>query len=120
MRKTGMPGIPILFHEFVDCLAQIVDGILISGSYGIHHTVPHMVFQNDFSGVVQSGTDSGKLNQNFRAVGTFFHHAFDFFQMADGPGQPVDDRFLVLMNVTVAMGNAMVMQCGVIVWMHGV
>ena len=34
-----MPWRFYLFHKFIDGLAQVVDGILISGSDGIHHAV---------------------------------------------------------------------------------
>ena len=33
-----------LFHKLVNGLAQIVDGLLISGGYRIHHAVTHVIF----------------------------------------------------------------------------
>jgi hypothetical protein len=75
-----------------------------------------MILQNHLSGVVQRRTDSRQLNQHFGAVITLFHHPLDLFQVTDGSGKAVDDSFLVFVNMTVAVGNAMGMEIGMVVF----
>ena len=95
-----------LFHKFVNGLTQIVDGILVSCADGIHHAVTHMVLEDYFAGVVQSGAHRSQLNQNIRAVVSFLHHPLHLFQVTDGPGKAVYHRFLIFVNVTVGMSDA--------------
>ena len=112
--KSGCKSIrfPLLFHKFVDGLAKIVDGIFISGCHCIHNAVPHVILQNHLAGIVQSTAYRGQLNQHFRTVVTFFHHPLYLFQMADGPGQTIDNGFLILMDMAMAVGStfSMLMQ----------
>ena len=102
----------VLFHEFVDCLAQIVDCFFITGSYRIYHAVPHMVFQNHLAGIIQCRAHSSQLHQHIRTIESFFNHPLDFFQMTDGAGQTIDDRFLIFVDVTVGVMNSMGMHIG--------
>lgn len=37
--RTGM----MLFHELVNGLAQVINGIFVSGGYGVHHAVAEMI-----------------------------------------------------------------------------
>ena len=107
----------LLFHEFVDCLAQIVNGVFISSGYRIHHTVAHVVFQDHLAGVIQRGTDSGQLHQDLGAIVAFFYHAFDLFQVADGSGKAVDDGLLIFVDMTVGVGQTVGMHIGMFVVM---
>ena len=43
------------------------------------------------------------------------HHPLHLLQMPDGPGQPVDDRSLVFMDMSVAVGDAVGMEIGMVV-----
>ena len=43
----------VLFDKFVDGAAQIVNGFFVAGGNGVHHTVAHMVLQNDLAGIFQ-------------------------------------------------------------------
>ena len=108
------------FHKLVDGKTQAVNGILVSGLHSVHHAVAHMVFQDDLTGVVQSGADSGQLNQDLGAVVAFLHHPLHLFQVADGPGQTVDHSLLVFVDVTVGVGDAVEMLMDVVVMVgHG-
>lgn len=106
-----------LFHKLINGLAQVIDGGLVPGSHGIDHAVAHMVLENDLSRVIQGGTDGGQLNQHLRAVLSFFYHPLDLFQVADGPGEPVENGFLVFVDMAVGVGNAMGVEIFVIVYM---
>ena len=44
----------------------------------------------------------------------FLYHPLYLFQMADGPGKPIDYRFLILMDMTVRMGDAVGVQKGMV------
>ena len=74
-----------------------------------------MVLKDHLSGIVQSGADGGQLYQHFGTVFPFLHHALYFLQVADGTGQPVDYGFLVFVDMAVGMGNAVLMQIGMVV-----
>ena len=104
-----------LFHKLVDGLAQVVDGVFITGGYRVHHTVVDMVFQNHFARIVQGRTDRRQLDQNFRTVIALFHHPLDLFQVADGPGKAVDDRFLIFVDMAVGMGKTVGVHIGMVV-----
>ena len=90
---------------------------MISCRHRVYHTVTHVVFEDHFARVVQGGAHSRQLYQHLGAIIALFHHTLDLFQMANGPGQAVDHRFLVFVNVVVAMGNAMGVEIGVVVAM---
>lgn len=98
-------------------MTQVVNGIGIPGIHGIDDAVTHMILQDHFSGVVKSGTDGCQLDQNFRAVTALFNHAFHFFQVTDRSGEAIDDGFLIFVDMTVVMGDAMLVEIGVIVFM---
>ena len=102
------------FHKLIDGLAEVVDGLLVSGGHGIHHAVAHMILQDDFAGIVQCGADGSQLNQHIGAVLTVLHHLAHLLQMPDGPGQTVDDCLLVLVDMSVGMGNPMGVEIGVV------
>ena len=53
------------FHEFVDGLAQVVDGGLVPGGDGVHHAVVDVVLQDHLAGIIQGGADGGQLDQDF-------------------------------------------------------
>jgi len=101
------PG--VLLHEFVNGLAQVVDGTLVTGLHRVHHAVAHMVFQDHLAGTLQSGADGCQLDQHFGAVVSVFHHPLYLFQMTDGPGKPVDDSFLIFVDMAVGIGIAIFM-----------
>lgn len=106
-----------LFHKFVDCLAQIINGFLVTGCYGINHAVSHVVFQNDLAGIVQRGADGGQLNQNVRTVLSVFYHTANLFQVTYGTGQAVDDSLLIFVDMTVRVRDAVSMQVGMVMFM---
>ena len=106
-----------LFHEFVNGLAQVVDCAFIPGGYRIHHAVAHVILQDHLACVIQGRAYSSQLDQNLGTVVALFHHALDFFQMADGPGKPVDHRFLVFVDMAVGMGDAVGVHIGMVVFM---
>lgn len=74
-----------------------------------------MVLQNHLSGIIQCGTHCRKLDQHLRAVLPTLHHPLDLLQMADSPGEAVEYRLLIFVNVAVGMGNSVGMEIGVIV-----
>ena len=45
----------------------------------------------------------GQLHQNIRAVLVVFHHALYLLQVADDPGQPVDQFFLMLRRMIMSV-----------------
>jgi len=106
-----------LFHELINGLAQVVDGVFIAGAYRVHHAVAHVIFQDHLAGIIQGGADGRQLHQHFGTVITFFHHAFDFFQVADGTGEAVDHCLLIFVDMTVRMGKTVGMHIGVLVGM---
>ena len=97
-------------------MAEILDGIRVTGGHGIHHAVAHMVLQYHLAGVVDGASHGCQLDQNLGAVGALLHHPLYLLQMADGPGQTVDDSLLVFVNMAVGMGNAVSMHIGVVVF----
>ena len=90
-------------HEFINGLAQIVDGVRIPGGYRVHHAVAHMILEDHLARIIQGGANRRQLDQHLGAIVTLFHHPPHLLQMADGPGQPVEDRLLVLVDMTVVM-----------------
>jgi hypothetical protein len=103
----------MLFHVFFDGLAQIFDGLLIAFAGSINNAVLQVILQNHFAGVIDGGAYGGNLNQYFGTVATFFDHALDRLQMADGAGKTVQNGFgvFVVMAVrTVGMGNRAMMK----------
>lgn len=73
-----------------------------------------MVFQDHLAGVIEGGADSRKLHQHFGAVLTCLHHCLHLFQMTQGTGNPVDDGLLVLVDMTMNVGNGLYLffKCG--------
>ncbi len=117
---TGVRRSPdphLSFHEFIDCLTQIVDGVLVTGSYRVYHAVAHVVFQDHLAGVVQGGTYRRQLDENLRAVVTLLHHPLHLFQVTDGAGQPVQHGLLIFVDMAVAVGNAMGVEIGMVMLM---
>ena len=108
-------GFHISLHIFVDGLAQIIDGIRIACSHGIHHAVAHMILQDHLARVIQRGPNCRQLYQHIRTIVAFFYHPLHFFQVTNRPGQSVNDRFLIFVNMTVAMLNAVSMLMGMFV-----
>ena len=53
--------------------------------------------------IVNGRLDRRKLNQHLAAIPTALHHALDGFQMADGPGNPVQNSFRILMSMGMGM-----------------
>ena len=95
-----------LLHKLVDGFAQVFDGFRVSGGDRVHNTVAHMVFQDDLAGVVQRRPDGCQLDEHLGAVISLLHHPAHLFQMTNGACQTVDDGFLVFVDMTVGMGDA--------------
>ena len=74
-----------------------------------------MILQNYLASIVQSRTNGCQLNQNFRAINTVFYHPFHLFQVADGSSQPVNDRFLIFVDMAVGVGDAVGVEISVVV-----
>lgn len=112
-----------LFHEFIDGFTEIINGLHITYSYRIHDTVAHMVLEDHFAGIFKSGPDGCQLDQHFGTVMTLFHHPLHLFKMTDGPGETVDHRFLVFVDMDmpmgVGMGNVVGMKIGMVVFLSG-
>ena len=120
MKVPDRPGQGLcLFHELVDGGTQVIDGALIACGYRVHHAVAQVVLQNHLAGIIQGGADSCQLNQHFGTVGAFLHHLLHLFQMAQSPGQTVNDGFLVFVDVTMAVGNAVGVEIGMILAVFG-
>ena len=113
----GSYGRFLLLHKFIDGLAQIIDGVCIAGGNGIHHAVAHMILQDDLAGIIQRGADCCQLDKDFRTILPFFYHPLHLFEMADGPGQTVDYRFLIFMNMSMRMGDTVGMQISVVMFL---
>ena len=92
-----------LLHKFFHSLAQAVDGAFVAQLDGVHHAVADVVVQDHLAGVVDGAADGGQLDQDRGAVIALLHHALDLVQVADGPGQTVDDRLLILVDVDVVV-----------------
>ena len=90
--------------EFPDGGAELVDGLLVALLDGVHDAVAQMILEDDLAGVVQRAADSRKLHQHLAAVAAVLDHLPDFFKMADGAGQPVDNGLLVFMDMAVRVG----------------
>ena len=103
-----------LFHELVNSCAEVINGGLIAGGHRIHHTVAHVILQDHLSCIIQCGAHCRKLNQHLGTVLPAFYHSFDFLQVPDSPGEAVEYRFLIFMNMTVGMGNSVGMHIGVV------
>ena len=103
-----------LFHELIDRLAQVIDGVLVTGGYRVYHAVAHVVFQDHLAGVVQGGTYRRQLDENLRAVVTLLHHPLHLFQVADGAGQPVQHGLLIFVDMAMTVGNAMGVEIGMV------
>lgn len=111
----------LLLDELLDGGAELVDGLLVALLDCVHDAVAQVVLQDDLAGVVQGAADGGELDQHLAAVVALLDHPFYLFQVADGPGQPVDDGLLVLvdmgMAVTVAVRVAVVVLMAVLMLM---
>ena len=103
-----------LLHKLIDSLAKLIDGGFISGSHRIHHTMAHMILQNDLAGIVQSGANRSQLHQHFGTSATVLYHTTDLFQVAGSPGQTIDHCLLIFVNMAVRMGNAVGMLVSVL------
>ena len=75
-----------------------------------------MILQDYLTGVVQSRAYRCQLDQHLGAILALFHHALYLFQVADGPGKAVNDRFLVFVDMAVGMGDAVGMHIGMVVF----
>ena len=84
---------------------------------GVHHAVANVVIEDHLTGVVQRTADGGQLNEDIGTVTALLHHSLDLVQVTDGPGQTVDDGLLILVNVTVGMGEALLVHQLVVVMM---
>ena len=98
----------LLFHIFINCLAQIVNCLLIAFPGGVDDAVLKMVLQYDFAGVVNGAPDGGDLDQHFGAIPAFLHHAPHGLQMPDGPAQAVEHGLGVLVGMGMAVGTVAV------------
>ena len=79
-----------------------------------------MILQDHLAGVINGAAHSRQLHQYIGTVIALFYHPLDFFQVADGPGQAVDHSLLVLVDMAMAVGNAVLMHIGMVVGMlHG-
>ena len=107
----------VLLHKLVNGLAQVFNGVFVSCCHCVHHAVTHMVLQDHLAGVVQGGTDCSQLDQHFGAVIALLHHGLDLVQMADGPGQAIDDGFLIFVDVAMGVGDAVGVEIGMVVGM---
>ena len=107
----GRQSRPPLLDEFLDGGAELVDSLLVALLNGVHDAVAQVILKDDLAGVVEGAADGGELHQHLAAVVALLDHPFHLFQMADGPGQPVDDGLLVLVDMAVAVtvGVAVVM-----------
>jgi hypothetical protein len=74
-----------------------------------------MVLQDHLSGIVDGRADSCQLHQYIGTVIPLFHHPLHLFQVTDSPGEAIDYRFLILVDMTVAVGEAVLMHIGVVV-----
>ena len=73
-----------------------------------------MVLEDHFSCVIQGGSHCRQLHQHLGAVIAFLHHPLHLFQMPDGPGQAVDHRLLIFVNMAVGMGDPVGMEIGMV------
>ncbi len=103
------------FHKLLDGLAKVVDGGLVSGLDGVHHAVADVVVQDDLAGVVDGAADGSELDQHIGAVIALLHHPLDLVQVADGPGQAIDDRLLILVDMAVGVSDAVFVHVCVVV-----
>ena len=110
-----------LFHKFFDGFTQVIDGVFISGLDGVDHTVADVVAEDHLAGVVDGAADRRQLDEHIGAVVPLLHHPLDLVQVTDGPGQTVDDCLLVLVDMAVGVGDAVLVHPCVVVFMlsHG-
>lgn len=62
-----------------------------------------MILENDPRGAAKSGANSGKLDQDIRAVPIFLDHALDRLKMAYRSGEPVCHSLALRMTVRVVV-----------------
>lgn len=110
-----------LLYELLNGPVQFVDGGPVLILHRLHDTVLQMILENDLTGVVQSASHGGQLDEHLRAVPSLLHHSLHPLQMADSPGQPVHHRAGMLvavdMAVIVSVGVAMAVDMTMIVVM---
>ena len=76
-----------------------------------------MILQDHLAGVVQGGADGSQLDEHLGAVVPLLHHPLDLLQMADGPGQAVNDCLLIFVDMAVGVGDAVGVEVGVVVFL---
>ena len=96
-----------LADEFVDGIFKLIQDGLIILFHCVCHTVPDVIYQNDFACVVDRCGDSGELDEDVGAVFAVYDHFFNGFQVSDRPGETVDDVFGFGVLVIVLMGHAL-------------
>ena len=62
-------------------------------------------------------TDRRQLHQDLGAVVALLYHSLHLFQVANGPGKAVDDGFLILVHMSMAVWDSVSVEIGVIVVM---
>ena len=71
------------FHQYLNRLVEFFNCICVTCFDGVDDAVVNVVFEDDFAGAVNSGPDSGELDEDFRAVPAVFHHTFDGGEVTD-------------------------------------
>ena len=77
-----------------------------------------MILQDHLARIVQGRTDRRQLDQDFGAVDAVLHHPLHLLQVADGPGQTVDNGLLIFVDMAVGMGQALGMLVDMVVAVH--
>ena len=65
LHSLTLPRPTVSLHEFIDGVAQIGDGLFVTGGDSIHHAVAHVILEDHFAGVFQRGTYRRQLYQYF-------------------------------------------------------
>ena len=82
---------------------------------GVGHTVLQVILQDHLGGAAEGGSNRGQLDQHLGAVTPVLHHPLHRFQVADGPGQPVQHGLGLGMHVAVDMAVLVLMVNGMTV-----
>ena len=72
----------------------------------IHDAVGDMILEDHAAGPGEGRLDRSQLDQDLGTVSAVFYHPLYRFQVADGPAEPIDDRFGLLVAVRMAVCRA--------------
>lgn len=75
----------------------MIQNMLIVLFDGIHHAMIDVILENYSAGIVESGANGRKLNQNLAAIAPLFYHPLNRFHMTDYTRHPVADSLRMLM-----------------------